>query len=182
VRKPTKSFVSPASGRSDVSFPLKCTGVGMKELCQPCQLPRFRLRPGQTHLRAVQLFLPPQARTPPSLVHQRPHPSIQLSKPPRSLKPRRRPAISASQTSSITSQLTLLPLLVTSLPAQIRPLVYSAFNTVAPWNRSLLRSEPPWSLPVQLVKSLLSRRSPRPSLSPPSMSYLAFPRHLTHGP
>ena len=154
----------------------------MKQLCQLCQLPRFRFRPGQIHLRAVQLFLPPQARSPPSLVHQRPHPSIHLPNPPRSSKPRRRPAISALQTSSITFQLTLLPLLVTSLPAQIRPLVYSAFNTVALWNRSLLRLEPPWFLPVQLVKSLLSRRSPRLSLLLPSMSYLAFPKHLTHGP
>jgi hypothetical protein len=154
----------------------------MKQLCQLCQLPRFRPRPGQIHLRAVQSSLPPQARTPLSPVHQRPHPSIQLPETPRSQKPRRRPAISASQTSSITFQLTLLPLLVTSLPAQIRPLVYSAFNTVALWNRSLLRLEPPWSLPVQLVKSLLSRRSPQLSLSLPSMLYLASPRRLTHGP
>jgi hypothetical protein len=153
----------------------------MKQLCQLCQLPRFR-RPGQTHLRAAQSFLPPQARTPLSPVHQRPHPFIHLPEPPRSLRPRRRPVISASQTSSITFQLTLLPLLVTNLSAQIRPLVYLAFNIVALWNRSLLRLEPPWSLPVQLVKSLLSRRSPQPSLSLPSMSYLAFPRRLTHGP
>lgn len=179
MRKPT-SLLSPKWICH--SFPLKCTGVEMKQLCQLCQLPRFRPRPGQTHLRAVQSFLPPQARTPLSPVHQRPQPSIQLPKTPRSLKPRRRPAISASQTSSITSQLTLLPLLVTNLPAQIRPLVYSVFNIVALWNRSLLRLEPPWSLPVQLVKSLRSRRSPRPSLSLPSMSYLAFPRRLTHGP
>jgi hypothetical protein len=163
------------------SFPLKCPGVGMKQLCQLCQLPRFRPRPGQIHLRAAQSFLPPQARTPLSPVHQRPRPSIPLPETPRSLKPRRRPVISASQTSSITFQLTLLPL-VTSLPAQIRPLVYSAFSIVALWNRSLLRLEPPWSLPVQLVKSLLSRRSPQPSLSLPSMSYLASPRRLTHGP